>query len=1269
MRGVFIYILLVLQVTLPAQSVHFNFENYQITKIGSSESITFKSSYFDEYLYGYQQLNLKMKLSKDFSILSIQSEPCTSEEEKILKNWDWKPSPKIKITNGSSNGNFYSCVKVYPYFLDHGIKHKIKKIELNVQNSQNESIASFRSNNDFTESVLNNGNWFKFKIYESGMYKLTYEELVELNIIQEPISTNQISVFSNSSRMLDFTVGNKRPQDLQEISSKISGVSNTTFGPGSSLNFYAEANGHEHYDQSDGYFKNEINIYSDTNYVYITTSALSRNTVASQTLPNPTDTLYDYTKLNHHEKENINFIKSGREWFGESFNTNPLMFHQNYTPPIQKAPQVKIKYKVCARSNTSIDNKVSLILDNDTVSYGEMNKVSTVYYTDYVKFSTESYLTNTYNNSGQDSLSIHFFYHQTENSKAWIDYFTVNTTERIKTEKPETILHISDNNNKVNSINVSSTLQNPMVWDITNTSAIQEIQTNTTDSGFTYNSQLDTLRKFIVFEEKNIRTPGFKNKVENQNLHGLSSTNYLIVTKKSFSNQANRLIDLHQRNENLSGQVVFVDDIFNEFSCGRPEATAIRDFIKTIYERGKGTDDSLRYVLLLGEGSYDSKNRISNNINYIPTFQSINSVKLTSSYVTDDFYGLMDDHEGTYSNGDLLDLGIGRIPVKTEQEALNVIDKIVEYYDEYADLSAATNYEKKSLTSKGSWKNNIVFIGDDEDFNEHMRQADALAEKTDTTIGVFNQKKIFVDAFPQENTSIGDLSPETNKKLNKLLQEGTLIVNYTGHGGELGWASERIFLVNDIQSMKNRNRLPLFMTATCEFSRFDSPEGVSAGEHLILQPQGGAIALFTTVRLVFSIPNFKLNETFYSVLKASIKKNKTAIGDIFKETKVLNNGGLNDRNFTLLGDPALRLAIPTHKILLDSVTYNHGKTDTIKSISSPTIHGQILNSDGTTPLNFNGWVEITLFDKEQTLETLANDENAVPFSYESQEDLLFIGKAYVSNGHFSSTIFIPKDIRQNFDFARLSFYALDSVLGDAAGFDETIVLGGIEENATQDNTGPSISLFLDDTTFVFGNNVTPSPIFIASLTDSSGINIIPNDIGKDLVLTIDERSDLSFVLNDYYTPSTLTYQKGEVIFPIDELDEGRHSLEFKAFDNQNNSSKAYTEFIIENNPELALKHILNYPNPFTTNTGFYFEHNQTSEDLEIRIHIYTISGKIIKTLEGMYSATSQRIGPIQWDGLDEFGDKIGKGVYVYQITVKNSKGDTDKAIQKLVLLR
>ena len=1258
-----------MQVTSQGQSANFKFEDFQILKIESNKTVTFKNNYFDDSLYSYQQINYQLKLNQEYSISEITSIPCKDEEIKTLDDWGWTDDPKITVQHGISNNTYYSNVKVYPFYLKNNTPHKITEISLNLTTARNKNELNFRSNYNLSESVLSKGNWYKFKIQESGVYELSYETLLNLGILNEPMSTENLGLYSNPSRMLDFKVGNTRPIDLSEIPTKITGSYNERFGPGSKIFFYVEANGHEYYDEDDNYIKHEINLYSDTNYVFLTLSNQTRKNMPVNSESAPSVTIYDYTKVIHHEKELVNFIKSGREWVGENFTQNPIMFKQSYTAPISKNGDLKIKYKVCARSKTSINNKISLIINKDTISSGLINKVSPVHYTDYVKFLNKDYSTTNHNNLGDNELNINFYYHQTENSKAWIDYFTINTTERIITEKNRTIINISESNNLVNSINVLSSIKSPIVWDITHLDKTFGVKTYQTDSGFTFNSKLDTLRRFILFEEESCNSPEFVKKVPNQNLHGLKPTNYLIITKNDFFSEAERLLDLHSRRDNISGQKVSVNDIYNEFSCGRPEATAIRDFIKSIYVKGENTDDSLRYVLLLGEGSYDPKNRIGNNINFIPTFQSSNSNKLTSSYVTDDFYGLMDDHEGTYSNGDLLDLGIGRIPVKNKIEAKNTIDKIFEYYDEYTFQENSSSYEKKLLTSKGNWRNNILFVADDGDNNEHMRQSNSLAQKIDSSISFLNQKKIFVDAFPQRKTSIGEISPEANKKLVEELEKGALVINYTGHGGEEGWTSERIYLINDILSMKNRNKLPLFMTATCEFSRFDSPEGVSAGEHLILQPRGGAIALFTTVRLVFSIPNFKLNESFYSVLESSINNNKTTIGDLFKTTKVFNNGGVNDRNFTLLGDPALRLSIPTNKVILDSVTYSGLKIDTIKSLSAPILHGRVQKSNSSTLLDFNGWIDILLFDKEQAIVTLANDDGAKPFSFSSQEDLLFIGKAKVTNGRFKSEIFIPKDIRKNFNFSRLSFYAVDSLIGDAAGYNKSITIGGTADNRVEDNIGPSISLFLDDTSFVFGDNVTPSPIFIASLIDSSGINIMPNDIGKDLVLNIDNRSDLKYVLNNYYTPSITSYKKGEVIFPIDELEEGQHSLEFKAFDNQNNSSKAYTEFIIEKNPKLALKHLLNYPNPFTTKTGFYFEHNQTSENLEILIHIYTITGKIIKTLEGIYSATSNRIGPIQWDGLDEFGDKIGRGVYVYQITVKNIKGETDKGIQKLVLLR
>lgn len=1271
MRGIPLIILLALQVTLYSKSTTFKFEHYTSAIIEQNKVVLFDNSFLNESLFSFSKKKFNFHISSSYLITSSTSQPCSSLELEALKDWSWSTTPKIIIHNGISNNVKQSDLIVYPYFIKDGIKQKLTEVSIDFDIQNTTTSPQLRSNEELTTSEFNSGDWFKFKVDHSGMYKMTYEELIDLNILSSPINKDGLSIYSNSSRMLDFMVGNDRAIDLNQLPTKIIGEDNNeTFGPGSSILFYAEANGHTFFDATDEFIKNEKNLYSDTNYVFLNISSDSRKKLTNQTLLNPTLNTYDYTKYYHHELELTNFIKSGREWIGEQFIDGTLTFNRKYHPPIIESNKLKIKFKACARyTNDSFDNKISLSIKEDTVAVGDIDKVSTVYYRDFVKFTTKTYTTDSFKNAENDSIKLNFTYHLAGIGSGWLDYFILNSTERLNLNEDENIFILSKENNQVNSINVLSNLTAPIIWDITDLHNCFEINTLLNDSGFTYNTLLDTTRKFIAFDLNKIEAPLFESNITNQNLHSATSTNYLIITDKIFSSQANRLIDLHFRRDGLTGQVVFVDEIYNEFSTGRPEATAIRDFIKQLYKDGQGTEDSLKYVLLLGKGSYDPKNRLANNINYIPTFQSLNSVKLTSSYVTDDFFGLMDDHEGTYNNSDLLDLGIGRIPVKTEYEAEKVVDKIFEYYDEYPSSVSMNDFEQKLLTSKGNWKNNILFVADDEDGNTHINQSNSLAQLVDSTVSILNQKKIYVDAFPQESTSIGDITPGANEKLNKQLHEGALIVNYTGHGGELGWTSERIYLTDDIQSMENRNRLPLFMTATCEFSRFDSPEGVSAGEYLILKPQGGAIALFTTVRLVFSIPNFKLNETFYKTLKESVNSQNVTIGDIFKNTKVINNGGTNDRNFTLLGDPAVKLAISLNKIQLDSVSYLNDKTDTIKALSTPTVHGKIISRTNDQLIDFNGTIEILLFDKKKPLITLANDDGATPYSYESQEDLLFIGKANVKNGYFSSQIFIPKDTRQDFDFARLSFYAVDSILGDASGFNESILIGGTNLNSTKDSRGPEVEIFLDDTTFVFGDNVTPAPVFIARLTDSSGVNIIPNDVGKDISLTIDERSDLNFVLNDYYSPSVNSFQNGEVIFPLDKLEEGRHSLEFKVFDNQNNSSKAYTEFIIENNPELALKNVLNYPNPFTTSTGFYFEHNQNSNNLEVVIHIYTISGKIIKTLTGMYNTTSQRVGPIEWDGLDEYGDKIGRGVYVYQVTVINSNGDSEKAVQKLVLLR
>jgi hypothetical protein len=1262
MLKIFKYILFLINLPLFGQIVHFDFLNYSSSKISKIEStFIFDGCNLNDSLIPFAS-TLQNGNFDSYIITNIKYEDFHSE----IPNWSWPKKPLVELEKGVEKGKSKTSIKVYPFIKENGIKKMLSHIDLKLIEGKVQSNTNFKALEELSNSVLNEGTWFKFKIPESGIYEITFQKLIELGILNEPLDSKKLSVFSNQSKMLPFIVGEDKIEDLKEIPLNFKNLNGTEFGDSSSFRFYAEGNGYVFKDENDNFIKKEINLYSDTNFIFLNINSNSNKLVNQSDPTSAQTTLFDNESLFHNEKELSNFIKSGRIWVGEPFTENSIKISYPINKPLLNNV-LKLKYKVCARSDTYLNNKISLILEGDTVGVSQINKVSSIYYNDYAKFSEKDVSIPEFSFKG-DSLNLELFYHQTNNPLAWIDYVTLNYFERISTENKNRIISIYSPNNLSSSINVKSDLNDYEVWDVSDIFSTTILPTSKNDSGFSFVSLLDTTKKFIIVEKKTYPFPVFQNKIANQNLHNSSPSNYIIITIPQFEKQAQKLIELHKRKDGLSGEIFFTEDIFNEFACGRPEASAIRNFIKTLYDKGKGTSDSLQYVLLMGEGSYDNKNRLNNNINFIPTFQSNNSTKLTNSYVTDDIYGLMDEGEGDYSNGDLLDIAVGRFPIENALQAEEIVNKIYEYYDEYVIESTINEREKELLTSNGAWKNNIVFIADDEDFNEHMRQSNSLSERVDTSIKNFNTKRIFLDAYPQEITSTGEVSPVTNEKLIKQFHDGVLIANYTGHGGERGWTSERIFLKKDIVSMKNRNKLPLFMTATCEFSRFDNPENVSAGELLLLQPRGGAIALFTTVRLVFSIPNFKLNETFYKVLESSIKHSQITIGDLFRKTKVQNNGGTNDRNFTLLGDPALKLAFPLYKIKLDS-TITEDRNDSIKALSVPKLYGHIENSSGDLMTSFNGELEVILYDKKKAIETLGDDHSIGSFNFTTREDILFKGKTYVRNGHFSTQIFIPKDTRQDYGSARFSFYAVDSMVGDASGHDESIIIGGTSLKAANDHVGPEIEIYLDDSTFTFGDNVSTSPVFIANLLDSSGINIIPNDIGKDISLIIDERTDLNFLLNQYYKPSESTYQKGEVIFPLEELDEGRHSLIFKVFDNQNNSSKAYTEFIIENNPKLALNNVLNYPNPFTTTTGFYFDHNQTLDELEVLIEIFTISGKLIKTILSDFDASSKRIGPIQWNGLDDFGTRIGRGVYIYKVQVKNSIGENEEVVEKLVILR
>ena len=500
-------------------------------------------------------------------------------------------------------------------------------------------------------------------------------------------------------------------------------------------------------------------------------------------------------------------------------------------------------------------------------------------------------------------------------------------------------------------------------------------------------------------------------------------------------------------------------------------------------------------------------------------------------------------------------------------------------------------------------------------------------------------------------------------------------MTYIGHGGELGWAHERVLENSDINGWTNFSKLAAFLTATCEFTRVDDPGRVSSGEYVFLNPNGGAICMFTTSRLAYSSSNNNLCTRFFTHIFEKVGGEYQRTGDIFEKTKSDMYVDPYVRNFLYLGDPALKLAYPEYSVKTKTI---NGvaiglNTDTLKALSKVTISGEVQDNSGVKLSNFNGIIYPTVYDKMATYSTIGNDINDVsnpsnPQPFTLQKNVIYSGKSSVVNGDFSYSFYVPKDIAYQYGNGKLSYYAQNGAI-DASGSDTLVTIGGVNQNATADNEGPVIRIYMNDENFVRGGMTNKDPILYAVISDTSGVNTVGTGIGHDMSAELDNKTDKRYILNDYYENDLNSYQKGKLNYPFKNLSSGPHTLNLKAWDVYNNSSEASTDFIVSESATLALEHVLNYPNPFTTHTTFMFEHNRPFVPMDVQVQVFTVSGKLIKTLSNKITPTGYRSDAMEWDGLDDFGDKIGKGVYVYKLRVRTYDGDYADTFEKLVILR
>ena len=1222
----------------------------------NAQNFWFEGAVFlDKYngLPVYQEIKMPSeKIEFIVEIFDIEFEDVSNLEKEYLrflpKNTEVEYSSDLLT---SSTGN-YNRIIIFPYILIGNNYKRISKFKL-ITNTKSLKITENSKINKIN-SELNSGDWFKVSVQQSGVYSLDVQELEMLGINTNYLSINSIRLFGNGGGMLPSLNSQFRHSDLIENAIEIIDENNNGyFDNNDRFLFYAEdVDKWYHDEQNFGTYYHEKHLFEDYNYYFINISSTGNPKRIDTYVPNYSNDL-NYSNIfndyQFHEEELINFIQSGKNWYGEIFDFDLYQEFSFNFPNIVNGSVIHLESRVAARSFAS--SSFDFTYDGSNIMNLSLNPVSSGFETNYASIANNSSSFT----ADKDQINIGVNFNRLSSShKGWLDFISLSVERYLKftgnqMEFRKTISCLQD---QLFTLEISDFTDDYSVWNVSDpTKVINQLLTSAGNGKYLISYDADSGisdEKFIAFDRSQFLSPKLEGSVNNQNLHGETDFEMLIVSHADFITSANQLSNFHYMNSSRKCKVVTPEQIYNEFSSGKKDIAAIRDYCRYLQ---KIPNSQLKYLLLIGDASYDPKDRIPNNTNFILTYQSENSISPLNTYATDDFFGFLDDNEGVFDN-DLLDIAIGRLPAKTLDEANSMVNKIIEYHQN---------------SSKGEWRNMTCFIADDgdtDDGNIHMNQAENLSNIVDDNYNIYNLNKIYLDAYMQESTPVGPRSPDAKQSINRRVEEGALIVNYTGHGGELGLTQERIIDIDQIINWENKFKLPLFITATCEFGRFDNPDLISGGEYVILNNSGGGIALLTTTRYVYSHLNYTLNTNFINTVFEDFNGEKPTLGDIFLQTKSISGTSINTNKFILLGDPMMKLSYPNYQIITTEIT------DTLSALGKAFFSGEIVNMiDSSLVDDFNGIVNITVYDKEKLVTTLGQ-ESSTPMPYRQQNNIIYKGKSTVTNGRFNFSFLVPKDIDYTIGRGRISYYAYhDTENLDASGWFEQFYVGGFSNANIDDDSGPMVSLFMNDEQFIDGGITDNKPVFLAIIFDSSGINTVGNSIGHDITLILDDKTSNKIILNEYYQSDIDSYQSGRIEYPLDELSQGIHRIDFKIWDILNNSSQSSIEFIVAESEEFVIENLLNYPNPFTHNTGFYFEHNRPNQNLQVQIQIFTVSGKLVKTINSMISSLGFRAGPINWNGNDDYEDRIGKGTYLYKINVLDENGEGINLVEKLVILK
>ena len=1099
-----------------------------------------------------------------------------------------------------------------------------------------------------SESVLNSGKWVKIQVAEDGIYKLTAADLKKMGFS----NLDKVAVYGYGGWPLDEDFSTTYIDDVPEVA---------VWRSADYLLFYGKGPRKWEY-SSDKSFIHTNNPYSNYGYYFVTekeTTGRTMEKAASAAGATLQVTTFDDYVL--HEEELVSVNSSGRELYGESF-TSTLSRDFTISVPGITNDEGKATLSFISRGNGTITMNV----DGNALISGSVSVPSDEY-----EVARELYRERAWTADKGETVKVNIGYSTTGHKNVHLNYFRLQMKRQLKVYDNYTFFRSLSARGNASRFVIQGADASTLVFDVTDGVNPQQMETSLNGAELSFSIPASaSLREFVAVKPSQIKAPVIVGEVANQNLHALPQQDMIIIAQPNFTTQAERLAEAHRTKDNLTVRVVTPESIYNEFSSGTPDATAYRRFMKMFYDRQTSEADAPKYLLLFGDGSFDNRKLTSawksvDMSNMLLTYQTEESLN-QYSYVVDDYFGFLDDaNNGEEIYEQKVDIGIGRFPVRTVAQATNAVDKVISYI------------ENKNT---GAWKNNLCFMADDGNNADrftigHMEEADSLADHLNRDHPELMIHKLYYDAYKKDKTA--GSYPDVRANLQKLLKDGLLLFNYTGHGGTTALSDEKVVTQTDI-AQYTYPCLPVWVTATCDFTRFDNVE-TSAGEDVFLNAKSGGIALFTTVRVAYRPDNAYIDSHLLHNLFSKVNGRKRSLGDAMKAMKrsLVASGSYNTNRvkmgFCLIGDPAVKLAYPEYGMKVTAINGQPVGENPVsfKALEKITAEGEVLDVSGQLATDFTGIVNPTVKDSKMTVTCLKNNnqDDSPAFTFTDYPNTIFIGNDSVRNGKFSFTFTVPKDISYSNLQGKMNLYAVDTESGnEAQGNFDNFIVGGTSDTAETDTIGPEIrALYLNDTTFVDGGQVNTTPYFVAELWDKSGVNITGSSVGHDMMLVIDESTVLSYNLNSYYELLPGEDGTGIVKFPIPALEPGKHTAEFWVWDILNNSTVRTFTFEVVEGLKPFLFDVIATPGIAREQVTFHLMHNRPESRMRVGIMVYDLAGRQLWKHEESGTSGLFENYTVSWD-LTSGGVRMRPGVYIYRaaISTDNSK-DATKARKFIIL--